>query len=212
MVENMGALKTQRTNAKWFQDQLQNRGISQRKLAAELNLDPSTISLIFHGKRSLKANEISAIARLLSVPMEEVLLNAGIAPPDIAASKEVLVKGWVDAAYTVHWEAPRGPKKVKAPLYGGPNLTCIRIQTAGKATAEGIDGALLFFRDLDGLDADFVEKLCVVKPQGMNQCMVRVIRRGYQSGTYDAYSIAGELKEEGIVLEAVSPVMWMKLG
>lgn len=62
----------------WFQGQLADRGLSQRKLAAYMGLDPGAVSLMLHGKRRMSADEVAAIARLLGVDPAEVLMHAGV--------------------------------------------------------------------------------------------------------------------------------------
>lgn len=66
-------------NADWFKQQLEQRRLSQRKLARFLELDPSAITLTLNGKRRMQLDEASRIATFLGVPVEEVLKNAGLA-------------------------------------------------------------------------------------------------------------------------------------
>lgn len=52
---------------------LSERGITQTELARILGRDKSVVTNLFHGRRQLKAGEATLIARLLSVPVAEVL-------------------------------------------------------------------------------------------------------------------------------------------
>jgi transcriptional regulator with XRE-family HTH domain len=63
----------------WFQAQLADKRMSQRRLAALMGLDPGALSLMLHGKRKMSAEEVAEIARLLNVDATEVLTRAGVA-------------------------------------------------------------------------------------------------------------------------------------
>lgn len=200
-----------RINTQWFVGKLQSQAITQKALAAALNIDPSSVSLMLHGKRTMDIREAAVIAKLIGVPMSDVALNAGIALPDVDDGKEVLIKGWVDAGYTVRWEAPKGPRKVQAPRNGGPNLVCLRIQTAGQSV-NGLDGALIFYRVVSGPLNVRLGQICITRVQGSKETCLRVIQRGYETGTFNLYTFGGELKEEGVVLEMAHPVVYFKMS
>ena len=67
-----------RIDTHWFQSQLADRRLSQRKLAHLMGLDPGAVSLMLNGKRRLSAAEAGEIARLLNVDVTEVLTRAGV--------------------------------------------------------------------------------------------------------------------------------------
>lgn len=67
-------------NARWFQNLLADKRLSQRQLAKRMGLDPAAVSLMIHGKRKMSAVEASELARQLGVTVDEVLLHAGSTP------------------------------------------------------------------------------------------------------------------------------------
>lgn len=77
-------------DTRWFQNRLADQRLSQRRLAAMLNLDPAAVSLMIRGKRRMSAAEAAEIARFLGVSVEEVLVRAGVSPtiPDRVAKVE----------------------------------------------------------------------------------------------------------------------------
>jgi transcriptional regulator with XRE-family HTH domain len=77
-IEAMSTQPGNTVNADWFKQQLEQRRLSQRKLARFLELDPSAITLTLNGKRRMQLDEASRIATFLGVPVEEVLKNAGL--------------------------------------------------------------------------------------------------------------------------------------
>lgn len=65
-------------DTRWFQNQLSDRGVSQRRLAKMLGLDPAAVSLMLHGRRKFTAREAVEIARVLGVGVDDVLAHAGL--------------------------------------------------------------------------------------------------------------------------------------
>lgn len=62
----------------WLRKQLRADGKSQRGLASHLGRDPAAITHLLQGKRSVKADDISAIADYLGVPAADVAAKLGI--------------------------------------------------------------------------------------------------------------------------------------
>lgn len=78
-----------KVDTRWFQNQLADRHISQRKLAKLLDLDPAAVSLMFRGRRKMSAAEAAEVSRVLNVDVDEVLRRAGIGLAVVAAAKPV---------------------------------------------------------------------------------------------------------------------------
>jgi len=70
-----------RVDTRWFQGLLADKQISQRRLARTIGLDPAAVSLMFNGKRKMSAAEAAAIAKVLGIDVQEVILRAGIHAP-----------------------------------------------------------------------------------------------------------------------------------
>ena len=71
-------------NTIWFQEALDNAGVSQADLARHLGLAPSAVSRMLKGERQMKLLEAVQTASFLGVSQEEVLRNAGeasVTPP-----------------------------------------------------------------------------------------------------------------------------------
>lgn len=66
-----------RTDTRWFRERLSDAQLSQRKLAQHLHLDPAAVSLMLRGKRKMSTKEATELAKLLRVPVQEVVLRAG---------------------------------------------------------------------------------------------------------------------------------------
>lgn len=67
----------EQVDTRWFQDRLADKRLSQRQLAARMNLDPAAVSLMLRGRRRMSVTEAAEIARYLGVEVDDVLRHAG---------------------------------------------------------------------------------------------------------------------------------------
>lgn len=111
-VDSMTAIL--HVDQRWFQNQLQDKHISQRKLAKMLDLDPSAVSLMFKGRRKMTAAEAAELARLLNVSVDEILTRAGAGAPSRRSVKvteaAMRAKGFKDVQPTPQQDQPRLPQ------------------------------------------------------------------------------------------------------
>lgn len=200
-------------NAAWFQRHFQNKNLTQRVVSERLKISASAFSQILSGKRRLRMNEAVELARLLQVPLEEVLASAGLKTGDLTGGDRKLeVEGWVDAGLNVVWGPVKGPKTALKPPLTGKSIEVVRAQTAG-SPMQGIDGALLYYQKSDGVDLNADNgKLALVKVVDGKQERWRlgVVRKSYQPGRADILSLNGEAVAEEVLLGELWPVVWMK--
>lgn len=201
-------------NVRWFQDRMDQLGLSQRKLAARVNIHHVLVSRLLAGKRKFSLEDATAFARVFQVPLEEVVLHAGIS--SVAELNEapggedrIAIKGWVDGDLRIHWEAPRALKW--APNYEstGKHVQVVRFQTGG-TKLDAFDGALAYFRPSGGVSVDAIGRQCVVKLRGDGEnygSRICVVKRGYLPSTYNLLQLNGELMVENAVVEACSPIV-----
>lgn len=62
----------------WLLARLEAIGMSQRGLARRLHVDAASVSRLAHGRRHLTFEEAVELARILVVPVREVIAHAGI--------------------------------------------------------------------------------------------------------------------------------------
>ena len=62
----------------WFLSALDRRGLSQRQLAKRLHCDAASVSRLVNGKRHLTFEEAAELARILVLPVRDVIEHAGI--------------------------------------------------------------------------------------------------------------------------------------
>ena len=188
-------------DTEWFKARLADKQMSMRKLATLMNLDVSAVSLMLNGKRGMSALEAAEAARLLGVPVDEVMRHAGI---DMrGAIKDVVpVVGWVDAKGEIHRGRVIGPKTVAGPPEEG--LEAIRAQGGA------FDGWLFFYRPIDRVSLEVVSRLCVVTIAGQDDERLAWVHRGYEPGGWNLASFDGSGGMVPARLASASPVVWTR--
>lgn len=219
-----------KTNKRWFQDQFQKHDLTQRAVARKLGMDPPALSVALRGDRKFTLNEATVLASLIGVPLEEVLVNAGVRAADLptARSRESLeISGWIDGDLKIRWGTPKGPKTAPRPAYAAKNTGVLRYQTIGSAL-EGMDGVLVYYVEGSNSLADCVGRLCVVRGipatmapeskeragKGLNRgeyWYLATVKRGYTPGAHNLAALDGRTIAEDVIVEAAWPVIWIKM-
>lgn len=203
-------------NGKWLKAQLLLAGITQREVAKELGADFSTVSHLFSGRRPMREEDVRVIAGMLKMSVDAFLGKLrSVTPPGVPEglarqvdAGELAITGWVDGKLVVHDGKPKGPGEAPALPEGGP-VRVVRCQTQG-SVFDGIDGALVYFRELSAVAAESVGRLCVVGVKG-GETLLRVVKRGYATGKYNLSLLNGVVAEEDATLYSASPVIWLKM-
>ena len=204
MIKSLGARSTKITDTDWFKTRLADKQLSMRKLADLMGLDVSAVSLMFSGKRGMSASEAASVARLLGVPVDEVMRHAGI---DLrgATKDAVPIVGWVDAEGDIHTGKILGPKTVQGPPGASPECQAVRAQTGGP-----FDGWIYFFHEADGISLEAVSRLCVVQVAGEDGRRLAWVHRGYEPGHWNLGPFDGQGELASVRLVAASPVRWIR--
>lgn len=190
-------------NTRWFQDQLADRHLSQRKLAKMMDLDPSAVSLMLRGMRVISADEAAELARILGVPLQDVLAQIGVDLPRETGLDTVKIVGHVDMDGIIHAKHPGGPREAPKPP-GTPDATvAVRYMSDDYR-----DGMLLYFTPVDYVMPEAIGRMSVVElPDGRQA--VRVIKHGYEPGQFRlAGPVSGEMTMARVV--SASLVTWMR--
>lgn len=189
-------------NKKWFIDQLADRGMSMRRLATLIEVDVSGVSLMFSGKRQMRAEEAGAIAKALGVPVDEVLRQAGVDLRAVSSSGAVAVSAWVSEDGEVHLGETKGPKVVQSPAGVSEGVQAARMIGGSR------DGWVLFFRQPRVVGVESIGRLCVVEIRGMESPRVAWVRPGWGEGDFNLQGLGGEIFQG--ILEKAAPILWMK--
>ncbi len=210
-------MKLLEINHQFFRNALLAADKSQREMARHMGLDPSAITLMFQGRRAMQLHEAQQIAQFLSVPVEDVLRNAGLelsgGPTQQSAARGAATPtataplgGTVDAKGEVHLDIKGAKQQIDAP----PRLPAgaIVIRAAGDVFAPTVmRGALLFFKPSDAVEPSAVGRLSVVR-LGNRKLHLAHVAPGFDFDRYNLLDAQGE--KENIALTAATPVLWIK--
>ena len=78
---------TATVDKKWFVDRWTEKGLSLRKVADLVGMDPSALSRVLKGERKMKIGEVGRIASVLDVSSADVLAHVELPSADIGASE-----------------------------------------------------------------------------------------------------------------------------
>lgn len=191
-------------NNAWFKSRMADRGLSQRGTAKLLGLDPGALSLMLRGKRTMRMHEAIDMARLLGVPLQELMVQFGVERREMAA-QEIAVSGWLDPHGEVHFEPELGT--VDRP-HGLPvDATAIQCRTSG-SDIDYMDGWLMFVeRPAEPPLPDHLGRLCLVR---INAGVIYLaqLRRGYAPSRWN---LAGPVAHaQDVALDWSAPVLSIK--
>lgn len=194
-----------RVNEQYFKRLLREHKISQRKLAKLMDLDQASLTRSFKGKRTFQAREVTDLARIFNVPLEDVLRNVDIVVPLMRTGGTVAVTGQVILG-RVQFEKTGGPKTVVAP----PNENVAGLQAIRYQDEGALEGAYLYFRSVEGVAPSAIGRLCICRTRDAAVILATPRSSTNQRDAYTLRDISGRIIEDDIWLESASPVVWIK--
>jgi transcriptional regulator with XRE-family HTH domain len=187
-------------DTKWFKDRIADKRMSQRGLARALGIDSGALSLTLRGLRGMKMTEAADIARLLGVPVDEVIQHAGVR----IDSKGERIS--VSAILDEHQEVISIPKDetFDVPMPTGIVGECMAIQcrTAGTSMAH-CDGWIYFVRPPARVNPESIDKFSLAKVRN-GLTTIAQVKRGYRPGRYN---LLGPASAQDVELEWAEPVL-----
>jgi len=177
-------------NTKWFREKLAERGLSQRALARKLGIDQSAISLTFSGRRRMQFKEAADIARLIGLPVSDVLKNAGVPVDD--GKQTIPIAAIYDGHGEVHCIGYDGDR-IAPPIPMPSGSTALQCRTAG-SSLEHMDGWMLFNGPHVKPDDMPLDTFGAVKIKN-GVCVLGTVRRGYKKGRYNVVGPAGNMTD-----------------
>jgi transcriptional regulator with XRE-family HTH domain len=188
----------------WFKSVLAERGISQRKFAGRLGIDPASLSYAIHGKRKVSAAEAVRIADELGVSRDDVDRALGLSARKHRAAVDVV--GVVDHRGIIHMD-PKSPiDRVTVPLDTPTGAYGLLARSSGSALAY-MDGALLVV-GTETTPAECIGRLAVVDAD--DKTRLAYVRRGLRRERYSLLLPATGEAEESVDITSVSPVLWIR--
>lgn len=184
------------SNPKWFQDRLRDKRLSQRSLAKLLNMDASSLSLLIHGKRRMRVEQAAEIARLLGVPVSDVMRQAGADIRETSgtpvAASSIPIVGWADDSgrAKLDWSTTAN----RYDLESGFPPTAVAIQWRTAQTRASIwDGWLMItLPPREPESGEMMDRYCVVGIKGTGETLIRTVRRGYTPGRFTLLDVLND--------------------
>ena len=191
-------------NSQWFKGKLADLNIKQSELADKLSIDPAGVSLMLRGRRKIRIEEAGVIAKILSVPVEDVLRHAGV-DTEVIQDHMTPVVGWIDIDGRIHEDGVEGAKHVVRPAELDFTGLALRYQCDG-----AMDGALVYFHPGEGIEPSSIGRAAVVETKD-GQKLLRTIKRGYDRGMFSATNLGSNSKmPDQLALVSAYPVQWMR--
>lgn len=191
-------------NTEWFRQVLASKKLSQRKLAALMELDPAAISLMLRGQRRMTNEEAHQMGIILGVKTTEVLRQAGIAVSDDV--RHVKVTGHVDKGEVVTLFPRRTHDKVVGPADCPEGTYALQKRAPGHPH----DGWMLFVSPAEDDPRAHLGELCCVALEN-GEHIVAFLQRGYRSGTFNLINGAdGQSLRTDASVAWASRIIWIK--
>lgn len=99
-------------DGEWFRQQHRVSGVSQAELARRLGKSPTFLTRVYDGQQELKLSEAERIARIMGLPLPEVLARAGLSqqPGPLAPPAPRGLEESGAAPYLGDWQGMRPPQ------------------------------------------------------------------------------------------------------
>lgn len=190
----------------WVQAQLLQRGISQRRLAALLGVDPPTITLTLDGKRRLTLLELKQLSEILMVSVDEILRHWGFSDQHVGRIK-VPVIGYVNDDCSVAY-AVEPYSKVEAPPEIPRDGRAVQIRSP-RATSSIWDGMLCYTPNGVFSPAESIGHLALVQTKD-DLAFFGLVSRGYEDGKFNLTHPATDTLRDNLVLVNAVPARWFR--
>lgn len=205
----MPSVKLQNPNidVDWFKDKLEEKHLTIRGLAKLMDLNPSTVSLMLRGIRSIHNEDAVKLADAFSVTPIEIFKRAGAPIEDEVRNIKVLM--YIDERSRLISVPPEAADTFKAPYDSPTNAFGVQIRTGRR-----YDGWVMVVNGTKSKPSDSIGSLAVYCTD-KGEVNMGMIRRGYISGTYNVYNDmhdSGEAvdKNQNINIVWCQHVIWIK--
>lgn len=196
-------MKSQKVNTAWFKDRLAERDMSLRRLAKLMKLDPSAVSLMLRGMRQMSAEEANKISGLLTIPVTEVLAQAGLNIEDDA--RQLQIKATIDSRGSLTSITAKNPRRMAAPRDVPANGIAAQVRAPELLQ----DGWVVFAGAYDSRVDALIDRLCIVDLRGDGH-RVGTLKRGYEDDRFNVVPFIGAGVYENVVVKAAAPVLWIR--
>lgn len=170
-------------NKRYFHDLMKDRRLSLREVARRMEVWPAALSRSLDDKRKMQLPEAVSLARILSVPLAEVMLNAGIEEAKTVGRRCSIIGHVLEGA--VVEPVPDGViERVSIPDGVDDGVVALQAHTS-ETPAAYADGWVTFLGpQTDPADCLGCYSLVNIEEDGW---VLGTIRRGYYPGTWNVF-------------------------
>lgn len=170
-------------NKRYFSDLMKDRKLSLREVARRMEVWPAALSRSLDEKRKMQMEEAVALARILGVPLAEVLINAGIEQA-VTAGRRCSIIGHVLEGNNV--EPVPGDVIERIAIPDGVSDDVVAVQVHTSETPDGYSDGWVTFLGEKANPMDCLGMFSLVAIEGGGWVM-GTIRRGYSPGTFNVF-------------------------
>ena len=192
-----------KVNTKWFRERLAEREMSVRRLAKHLELDPSAVSLMLRGRRTMTADEANRISGLLTIPVTEVLAQAGVQIEEDARSMSI--RASIDGHSVLHPITAKIARRASAPRDVPAGGLALQVRAAELLQ----DGWVLFTGAFDTRVQAMFDRLAVLELRGAGR-VVGTVKRGYSDDRFNIVPWLGGPSVDDADALSAAPVLWIR--
>lgn len=170
-------------NKRYFHDLMKDRRLSLREVARRMEVWPAALSRSLDDKRKMQLPEAVSLARILSVPLAEVMLNAGIEEAKTVGRRCSIIGHVLEGA--VVEPVPAGViERIAIPDGVSDDVVAVQAHTS-ETPAAYADGWVTFLGpQTDPADCLGCYSLVNIEEDGW---VLGTIRRGYYPGTWNVF-------------------------
>jgi transcriptional regulator with XRE-family HTH domain len=199
-------LQNPNIDVEWFKRKLEEKHLTIRGLAKRMELNPSTVSLMLRGIRSIHNEDAVKLADAFSVTPIEIFKRAGAPIEDEVRKIKVLM--YVDENSRMVTVPDEVADEFKAPYDSPTNAFAVQIRTGRR-----YDGWIMVVSGNKVNPDDCINTLSVYCTE-KGDVNMGMIRRGYISGTYnvsnDMHNGEDANKHQNLKIVWCQPVIWIK--
>lgn len=193
-----------RVDKGWFQEKIAAKKLSQRKLAATLEMDPSSLTLMLQGKRKMTNQEATQIGKALGYPVTEIMRRAGIDVRDDV--RKVPIAGYSGQGSVVNM-LPKGTHDM---IVSPPDVPSGSYVLQNRVAGAPRDGWLMFVSGEQLQPDEVMGRFCLATIAD-GRMYIAIVQRGYKSGLHNLL-LMGTVPEmmENQTVAWASPILWIK--
>lgn len=187
-------------NGQFFKDAFSDKELSMRRVASLLGMKHhSQLSLMLSGSRRMQLDEAIALSKLLSIPLNTVIANAGF-PEVMQEGRRLPVVGVLRGGGEVD-PLPELTERAVAP----PGLAAVALAIQARTTdtpLSWMDRWVFYCTDKIDPSESPDGEFCYAQVKG-GPAVMATVRRGYAP---NSYRLSGPYETESAELEWVAPV------